>query len=133
MTPSLTEKQFTSKPLADEGALEIINGSRTRPCSHKVPWPVLCPPVPCLYNLTNVLFWELVHPLKIQGVVYGNSSWIIWFGRRPSDTTILASVSRNSDFAPFHFPCLSLTESPITKHHRTFPVEIVTLSSHHRS
>lgn len=29
--------------------------------------------VRCLHTLTNVSFWKLVHPVKIWGVIYGNS------------------------------------------------------------
>lgn len=54
---------------------------------------------------------------------------MISFGRMPSSTAISTSGCGNLDFAPY----LSLTESPVTKHQNTFPVEIVTLSSHHRS
>lgn len=82
--------------------------------------------------LNNVLSCTLVHPLKTRGGIGGNS----WLDDLSWENAIGHSYLRVWEQKPglcaFHFPCLSLTESPITKHQDTFPVAIVTLSSHHR-
>ena len=135
---SLLHCRQTLYPLSHQGshreALETINGSLKYQNQVYTQCLGQCSfyssPLPPY--LSSALFWGVVYLLKIWKISYSNSRLddLVW--ENTTGHSDLSFRQQKPELCPFYFPCLSLIESLITKHQYTFPVQIVTQSSHHR-